>query len=428
MAIEYLGAKRLQGTKVDRKSDSLGSDADGTNSGITLLTGAETLKNTPDLTEDFSGSDNWTDSDSGEIGVNTTDNDLDFDMKRDGTNDTCVYDLQHADALNGSNANDTKWTLRFKINFSAISGGSGNGNDIWIGLSDKDESAGSTTSQDFIGIDMNMDGTNVMRSATTNDGTFPLGSGSSTVNWTPSTSTDYYVQIIRTSSTNSTIDIFSDSSYSTKVFTTLSFSVSSATQSLRYIKIANRVNGGGGRNTTGTIDDVKFYDNSISKASDSKLGSGAYSFDGTNDYVECGTTGTFNFLHTPNTKFTICGWFKRSTAEANSLETLLTTFNNGVSSASGIRIMYDDRSGESCDRSMRFNWQGNATDLNNETITHQVFPNDTDWHHLTVTGDLTTTTDAFKIYIDGTLKFSPNLTGTPIDEDHNIVFKIWCRR
>ena len=34
MAIEYLGAKRLQGTKVDRKSDSLGSSADGTNTGI----------------------------------------------------------------------------------------------------------------------------------------------------------------------------------------------------------------------------------------------------------------------------------------------------------------------------------------------------------------------------------------------------------
>ena len=146
------------------------------------------------------------------------------------------------------------------INFSAISGGSSNGNDIWIGLSDKDESAGSTTSQDFIGIDMNMDNTNVMRSATTNDAAFPLGAGSSTVNWTPSTSTDYYVQIIRTSSTNATIDIFSDSSYSTKAFTTLSYSVSSSTQSLRYIKIANRVNSGGGRTITGTIDDMKFQD------------------------------------------------------------------------------------------------------------------------------------------------------------------------
>ena len=34
MAIVYLGAKRLQGTKIDRVSDSLGSSADGNNSGI----------------------------------------------------------------------------------------------------------------------------------------------------------------------------------------------------------------------------------------------------------------------------------------------------------------------------------------------------------------------------------------------------------
>ncbi len=34
MAITHLGAKRLQGTKVDRVSDSLGSSADGTNNGI----------------------------------------------------------------------------------------------------------------------------------------------------------------------------------------------------------------------------------------------------------------------------------------------------------------------------------------------------------------------------------------------------------
>ncbi len=39
MAITHLGAKRLQGTKVDRVVDSLGSSADGTNSGITLTGG-----------------------------------------------------------------------------------------------------------------------------------------------------------------------------------------------------------------------------------------------------------------------------------------------------------------------------------------------------------------------------------------------------
>ena len=37
MAITYLGAKRLQGLKVDRKVDSLGSSADGTNTGVSLI-------------------------------------------------------------------------------------------------------------------------------------------------------------------------------------------------------------------------------------------------------------------------------------------------------------------------------------------------------------------------------------------------------
>ena len=41
MAIVHLGAKRLQGTKLDRVVDSLGSSADGSNNGITLLTGKE---------------------------------------------------------------------------------------------------------------------------------------------------------------------------------------------------------------------------------------------------------------------------------------------------------------------------------------------------------------------------------------------------
>ena len=36
MAIEYLGAKRLQGTKHDRKPDSLGSSGIGTNTGVTI--------------------------------------------------------------------------------------------------------------------------------------------------------------------------------------------------------------------------------------------------------------------------------------------------------------------------------------------------------------------------------------------------------
>ena len=54
MAITHLGAKRLQGTKVDRVVDSLGSSADGTNSGITLI---QSATGGTDLT---SSSQTWT--------------------------------------------------------------------------------------------------------------------------------------------------------------------------------------------------------------------------------------------------------------------------------------------------------------------------------------------------------------------------------
>tara|TARA_R110002051_G_scaffold317414_1_gene398533 strand:- start:9 stop:2825 length:2817 start_codon:yes stop_codon:yes gene_type:complete len=43
MAIVHLGAKRVQGTKVDRVVDSLGSSADGSNTGITLITSGQKL-------------------------------------------------------------------------------------------------------------------------------------------------------------------------------------------------------------------------------------------------------------------------------------------------------------------------------------------------------------------------------------------------
>jgi len=61
MAIVHLGAKRLQGTKIDRKLDSLGADADGTNSGITPT----------------------------RIKVNTTTNKVEFDARR-GAFQSCV--------------------------------------------------------------------------------------------------------------------------------------------------------------------------------------------------------------------------------------------------------------------------------------------------------------------------------------------------
>ncbi len=85
MAIVHLGAKRLQGTKADRKSDSLGSSADGTNSGITPT----------------------------RIKVNTTTNKVEFDARRGAFNHALSYDL-------GTTLSNTAWTLRYKLTFTTL--------------------------------------------------------------------------------------------------------------------------------------------------------------------------------------------------------------------------------------------------------------------------------------------------------------------
>ena len=61
MTIENLGVKLYSGTKVDRKSDSLGSSADGSNTGITLIesaTGSADLTATGSVAKQNSGSPN----------------------------------------------------------------------------------------------------------------------------------------------------------------------------------------------------------------------------------------------------------------------------------------------------------------------------------------------------------------------------------
>ena len=129
MAIVHLGAKRLQGTKLDRVNDSLGSSADGTINGATLLGASETLKSTPDYSTDFSttvssnnkASDNsdWTTTDTYSItgGVLEGEGSQDEDPAGHG-----IYDLQNSNALgSGNNVNNNKWTLRMKIKWTGLS-------------------------------------------------------------------------------------------------------------------------------------------------------------------------------------------------------------------------------------------------------------------------------------------------------------------
>jgi hypothetical protein len=276
MTIENLGVKLYSGTKSDRKSDSLGSSADGANTGIIL---------TP-------------------IKTNRTTNKIDFTALRDGANHALSYDL-------GATLSDTLWVCRFVINFSKL-GSSGNGNYLYVGLSDKDSSTGQDGNQDFIGTQIQIDGTSYYYSNDSDGGAIPsTGSGDNNQSWTPVISTNYYVEMIRSADDTYSITIRTGSHSGTSLGT-VAGTCATTTVGLRYFKVLNVVNSSGGRDLEGTIDTIGI-DNGTSTWSSAdytvnpnsttgwtgqyKLGTGAYEFDGTDDFVNLGTDSALNLLN-----------------------------------------------------------------------------------------------------------------------------------
>lgn len=113
----------------------------------------------------------------------------------------------------------------------------------------------------------------------------------------------------------------------------------------------------------------------------------ALSFDGTDDYVNCGTNLTLDL----NSSFTIECWTKHTTTAHAHL-----VIKHGGSPARGYRLSVDNIG--------RFYTRLLCTDGN---VTHATTPasyNDNKWHHVVAKRD--TTTDMLYIYVDGLLKAS----------------------
>ena len=173
---------------------------------------------------------------------------------------------------------DTKWVLRFKANFATWATNSY----FHVCLSDNDNPI--TSSQDELGVLYRND------SSSNNFGVHTVADANpNSVNsqdqevWSTSTGTDYYFEIIRTSATASTVNRYTDSTYST-IAEDSSGTVSASCSGLDRIKImANNAT-----NTTGavTISDIKFYNDTtttksgkcIGKLSDISAGQGQVSY------------------------------------------------------------------------------------------------------------------------------------------------------
>jgi len=183
------------------------------------------------------------------LDVNTTTDKIDWKIINDGNDQTMYNDLL------GENINNSEWLLRMKLRFSDVSSGAAQG---YIGISSI--TGASSSSQDFIGIAI-LTGDNQIRSIDS-DGSAISISGDETTSITWANNTDYYLEIIRSSSTAYSCEIFSDSDFSTSVAKVDGTIVDGETQNLRYVKLQNRITGNAGTPIL-AIDFIRFENNAV---------------------------------------------------------------------------------------------------------------------------------------------------------------------
>ena len=201
----------------------------------------------PTSQDDFS-SDNWTDNDSTNMGVSG--GTFNWNCKRDGSNDASIHDLTSTSA---------DWVLRFKLKVTNVSASTQAGNGFYVGLSNSNQTAGQSTSQDFIGVSIYNDNTDTYRTIDADGPALPhIYQGDSNQSTTYNTNSIWYYEIIKTGSSY-TVEAFSGSDYSTG--SEGKITGSSDASGLRYLKILNDMENIATSTDPfqGTIDDLKFY-------------------------------------------------------------------------------------------------------------------------------------------------------------------------
>ncbi len=388
MATKFMAGKRIIGNKSDRDgltdfNDTLESSADGSNSGITLKLGGETLKGTPDSTSLVSNTTGWTlQSGSGSyLSLDSTNNELDITMGENA--DHCAY----FDLGSGS-VSDTKWTLRFKYQIRTYTASSSG--QFAIGLSSSTNSLISNNQNFIIFSNTVTSSLNRWRGHGDVNDKQSAGQGASLLTGTMGTSsgvsTKYY-EIAKLSTGHIRCRIYNDSSYTTldSEAEDTSSDADGDPTGLRYIQFA-LYDEGTVPTYTASLSNVEFYNNSAN-LSDSKLGSGAYSFDGSNDRVT--TDQRVNGLH-DGTGGSVALWVKPTSSADNDI---IFNTHNGSGSGVGVEIKFDSSNRikvASTNSSNGWVTANSTTALSNGT-----------WYHVAVTLDTDT---KYRIYINGTLE------------------------
>jgi len=388
MAITYLGAKRLQGTKIDRVVDSLGSSADGSNSGITQTEGKLGGAAANVLVKDAQATTNTSSS-----GTTITNSSFTVANNSNRILIVCAFRYGSGGDISGITWNSSESFTRATFRDGSTETGR---TEIWYLVNPTATTSNIVTTWD---ASTSRRGAGVYSFYNAKQ-TSPIGatSHSDTITTTttgaitPTVEGSMIVDCIGSGSNGAPTDTLTagwtsliggdDRSFSSqyKVDPTIS-----SANTMAWTFASDK-----GINWIGV--EVK------SASTGSSTASGAYSFDGSNDYVSTTETG-LDFQASDS--FTVAFWFKTTdTGEAG----FISRWNQ---SNNGWLVLKD--SGTTASFRMSSNWGGgNAI---RAVATNNAF-SDGAWHHLAVTYG-GSGHSSIKMYVDGTAQtLNVNLTGT----------------
>ena len=204
---------------------------------------------TPSVTfeADFSSSTGWTTTGSN-ISVDTTAQEIDFTFNTDDADKSVsYYDL--------TTVSDTNWVLRSQIDIDTVTQGSET-NDVFLmyGLGSTVQDGSEV--QDFLGLMFRLDDTKTDIFAIETDGSAP-NNETTTLFTRQAQAETLYVELKRDSATSFTINLYSDSGYST-LLESKTITASSGTTTLRYLKVTG-LQGFANSSLVGSIPNIKFY-------------------------------------------------------------------------------------------------------------------------------------------------------------------------
>ena len=212
---------------------------------------------TVDENFDSTGLLTWTESDSSKISVDSSTNErLDFDFKRDNSNDTAYHQLSSA-------LSDSSWVMDFDLTLTTVT--QAGGSDVvlgYIGMASSIESDNSDSHDGmYLEIGVNNSSVQKFRTLSQNNQTLvsvAVDGGVAFTSVTPSATT-YYVRMVRDGN-DLTVKFFSTSAR-TGTATEEKTHTKSGITGLDYITIKNLdFSGTVGSTLTGYIDNLKIYD------------------------------------------------------------------------------------------------------------------------------------------------------------------------